>query len=268
MNPDSIPATALILTRNSAATLRRALDSVEDFDDILICDGGSTDDTCAIAREFGARTIEQERTCLNEDGSIRNFACVRNAALKEALYPWVLSIDSDESASEGLVAEIRVFLAGNPPPGVCRTPARIILDGTPIFRSSNYPGYQVRFFHRDAGRYKKPLHERFTPHSNVPIRTLTSPWQYYIESRTYNADYGKDLPHHLAIYVEGYKNAPARKRMRGTYRALRAMLGIAIRAIYNNIVHPGPNTYPLSYEWVRIRYQWEIIKAIWRTLSK
>src|SRR5271154_6187248 len=48
-----------MIVRDSAATLRACLESVRGVaDEIVIADTGSTDDTLAIAREFGARTIE------------------------------------------------------------------------------------------------------------------------------------------------------------------------------------------------------------------
>ena len=55
---ERINATVGILTFNSGKVLRRALESVSDFDDILLCDGGSTDDTLEIARAVGARVMQ------------------------------------------------------------------------------------------------------------------------------------------------------------------------------------------------------------------
>ena len=49
-----------MLTYNSEKTLRRALESVKDFDDIILCDGDSTDQTHAIAAEYGARVVRQD----------------------------------------------------------------------------------------------------------------------------------------------------------------------------------------------------------------
>jgi glycosyltransferase involved in cell wall biosynthesis len=43
-----------ILTYNSGKNLRRALESVKNFSNIIIADGGSTDDTLQIAAEYGA----------------------------------------------------------------------------------------------------------------------------------------------------------------------------------------------------------------------
>jgi len=54
-----IPASVGILTLNSGKTLRRALNSLTDFAEIIVCDGNSTDDTLEIAREYGAKIIRQ-----------------------------------------------------------------------------------------------------------------------------------------------------------------------------------------------------------------
>ena len=47
----------VINTYNAASQLRETLESVRDFDEIVVCDMESTDDTVAIAREYGARVV-------------------------------------------------------------------------------------------------------------------------------------------------------------------------------------------------------------------
>ena len=54
-----IPCSVGILTLNSGQALRRCLDSLKDFAEIIICDGNSTDNTLEIAREYGAKIVKQ-----------------------------------------------------------------------------------------------------------------------------------------------------------------------------------------------------------------
>ncbi|MBU6323773.1 glycosyltransferase, partial [Patescibacteria group bacterium] len=96
---DKIPCSVEIVTRNSGATLRRALESVKDFAEVLVVDGGSTDDTLAIAHEYGAKIILQDPAFLDGEGRIADFSGVRNQGLAAAREPWFFFLDSDEEAS-------------------------------------------------------------------------------------------------------------------------------------------------------------------------
>ena len=95
-----MPKIALsMIVRDSAATLRGCLESVRGVaDEIVIADTGSTDDTVALAREFGARTIEIPWE--------NDFAGARNHALAEVQADWVLMLDADEVLDPGAVAVI------------------------------------------------------------------------------------------------------------------------------------------------------------------
>ena len=70
-----MPRVALsMIVRNEAATLRRCLESVRGVvDEMVIADTGSTDDTPAIARDYGARVVEVPWD--------NDFAAARNRAL-------------------------------------------------------------------------------------------------------------------------------------------------------------------------------------------
>ena len=146
-----IPATVGILTFNSAATLERALESVKDFAEIVVCDGGSTDETLEIARKYGAKIIEQSSQFKDENNRLIDFSGVRNQSLEAATYDWFFYIDSDESCSEGLHEEIRKVVVTDDPDDIYRIPTRIWIGDREILHSSNYPGYQTRLFNKKIG---------------------------------------------------------------------------------------------------------------------
>jgi len=78
-----------MIVKNAAETIRPCLESVREMvDQIVIADTGCTDNTCDIAREFGAAII----TFPWEN----NFAAARNAALKSMTTDWILVLDADE----------------------------------------------------------------------------------------------------------------------------------------------------------------------------
>ena len=49
--------TAIVHTYNASAHLRRVLSALQGVDELLVVDLESTDDTCAIAAEMGARVL-------------------------------------------------------------------------------------------------------------------------------------------------------------------------------------------------------------------
>jgi glycosyltransferase involved in cell wall biosynthesis len=88
VNPPKI--SAYIPCFNNAPTLSKAIDSIRNqsipVDELFIIDDGSVDDTCAVAKEKGVRTIR----------NLKNFGRgpVRARAIQEAKNDFVLSCDA------------------------------------------------------------------------------------------------------------------------------------------------------------------------------
>jgi glycosyltransferase involved in cell wall biosynthesis/Flp pilus assembly protein TadD len=93
-----------MIVKNGAQTLRNCLESVQGIvDTIVIGDTGSTDETVAIAQEFGATILPMSW--------IDDFAQARNTVLEHMQTDWVLSLDADEAVAEGSAAWIRNAIA-------------------------------------------------------------------------------------------------------------------------------------------------------------
>lgn len=261
---EKIACTVGILTRNSEKTLRRALDSVVEFEEILICDGGSTDATLEIAVEYGCRLLKQDSRYTDQSGRIVDYAGVRNQCIGAASNPWFLYIDSDEAASPELVAEIRkVVLEGSNCSGF-RIPERMILMGRMIEYSSNYPGYQFRFLRTDREIYfRKPVHER-PVFKQMPenICTLAGPWYVFWEREdVYN--YMSRNKKYIALEV-GRASDRTLKAFVSSYlpRNVRSILGIAARTLAARLTHPARECMPLVVEWGRIQYHLRLIASL------
>jgi len=85
--------TAILYTHNDARRIARAIESLRPCDEVLVVDRGSSDETCRVAREFGARLI------LAAKGSANDY-------LREAQHDWVLTLLPTESLSEALEASL------------------------------------------------------------------------------------------------------------------------------------------------------------------
>lgn len=86
---------AVMIVKNGARTIRRSLESLRAFDDVVVYDNGSTDGTQTIANEFSnVRLIE---------GEFDGFGTTKNRAASYAVHDWILIIDSDEVVDEELL---------------------------------------------------------------------------------------------------------------------------------------------------------------------
>ena len=87
-----------VLTRDSSRFLREVLNALESFDEILIYDNGSKDNTLEIASSFSNVTLHK--------GEFLGFGPSHNHASQLARNDWIFSIDSDEIVTPELVNEI------------------------------------------------------------------------------------------------------------------------------------------------------------------
>lgn len=151
-----------ILTLNSGKTLRRCLENLKDFAEIIICDGNSTDNTLEIAREYSAKIVRQY------DSDEPNLRCVKDKAnarmrnMQTTTFDWYFFMDSDDTLSDEIIGEIKK-ITENPNPEflVYKMPTRIFLDGKEIKHEASYPSYQTRFINRKINPYfKGRVHER------------------------------------------------------------------------------------------------------------
>lgn len=256
--PLKIPASVFILTKDSALTIRQTLTSVKDFSDMVVCDGGSRDETLNIVRAAGARIFRQPDDCI-ERGAIKDFSCVRNECLAHTAYDWVFYIDSDEVASDALVQEIRSAAESSSPPFLAyRVPSRIRITEEParkIAHSSSYPGYQIRFFNKKTGaRFFKPVHERVRFEGEaVPVGTFAGPWFYFVKRD--GSDYESDFPLYINLQLERYRGRSLQDRTAGAARAFVTAGKIFIKSLLQYGLHGFRHSIPPRIEYLRIKYQ-------------
>jgi len=96
--------TVVIITKNEALNLPRALASIAFADEVVIFDSGSTDGTQTIARKYGARVFET----LDWPG----YGTQKNRAIEKATGEWILSLDADEWVEQDLREQIQQIVGG------------------------------------------------------------------------------------------------------------------------------------------------------------
>ena len=87
--------TAILHTHNDALRIAWTVESLRPCDEVLVIDHGSTDETCAWARRFGARVIEAQGE--NTEAG---------AFVQPAKNDWICCLHPTESLSESLEASV------------------------------------------------------------------------------------------------------------------------------------------------------------------
>ncbi|AKF25916.1 family 2 glycosyl transferase [Sulfurovum lithotrophicum] len=88
----------VMLTKNSSVYLEQVLNALKLFDEVIILDNGSSDNTVEIAQTYkNVRVHEHE---------FIGFGPMKQLAVSFARNDWILSIDSDEVLEEELIDEI------------------------------------------------------------------------------------------------------------------------------------------------------------------
>lgn len=140
----------VINTYNASKHLREVLDAVKDFDEILICDMESTDQTLSIAQEFGCRIITFPRGKYNIVEPARDFA------IKQATHPWILVVDADEIVTPELKEYLYRRIEEKDCPAGIYIPRKNYFMGQ--FMHCHYPDHILRFFKKEGTEWPPIIH--------------------------------------------------------------------------------------------------------------
>lgn len=140
----------VINTYNASTHLKAVLEAVKNFDEIIVCDMESTDNTLEIAQSYGCRIIHFPRGKHNIVEPARDFA------IKQATHPWVLVVDADEIVTP----ELRQYLYAQIQRPDC--PAGIYIPRKNYFLGKfmhcHYPDYILRFFRKEGTTWPPIIH--------------------------------------------------------------------------------------------------------------
>jgi glycosyltransferase involved in cell wall biosynthesis len=144
---------AIVITKNEEAAIRRCLESVAWADEIVVVDSGSTDRTVGVCEELGAK--------VHSTADWPGFGVQKNRALDLAHGDWVLSLDADEWLSPLLQSEIRATVAGPADCAAYRIPRLSSFCGKFMRHSGWWPDRVLRLFRRGRARFSDDLvHEK------------------------------------------------------------------------------------------------------------
>ena len=148
MNDNKI--SVVINTYNAEKFLKRVLDSVKDFDEIVVCDMESTDNTVAIAKEYGCKVVVFPK------GDCTIVEPARNFAIQSATMKWVLVLDADELVTPELKEYLYEHISHEDAPQGLWIPRKNYFMGR--FMHCFYPDYILRFFIKDGAEWPPYIH--------------------------------------------------------------------------------------------------------------
>lgn len=166
---------AVIITRDEADRIERAVRSVSFADEVVVLDSGSTDDTVARARALGARVEVADWT---------GHVAQKNRALSLCRGDWVLSLDADEWVSEPLRDAVLAALRAPDAAGY-RVARRNLWLGHELRGGRWYPDARVRLARRARARWEgEDPHDRLVvdgPVADLPGELYHEPYRSLAE---------------------------------------------------------------------------------------
>lgn len=241
MARSTLPISATILVKNAQDTIRECLDSLQEFDEIILLDNGSSDDTLKIAREFNAT---YGNLAIHTSEFI-GFGALKNLAISYAKNDWIFSIDSDE-VLESRTLELLKNLFGSesgsnsessdtskqstlhtgklPAPNtIYALPRKNLYNGEWIKACGWYPDFVTRIFNKTYTRFNDNIvHESIIIPKDAHLIKLDSGIKHYaFENITHLLD---KLQKYSSLWAQQHthkSSSPLKAIIRGSWSFVR-----------------------------------------------
>ena len=140
----------VINTYNARQYLAKVLESVKDFDEIVVCDMESTDDTVTIAEQYGCKVVtfpKANHTCCEP---------ARTFAIQSASSKWAFVVDADEIVTPELREELyKIIQQPNVAAGYYIPRQNMFMS---MFVRDFHYDYQLRFLVREGTEWPPYIH--------------------------------------------------------------------------------------------------------------
>lgn len=234
-----------ILTKNSEKYIAQVLNSVQSFDEVLIYDTGSQDNTLKIAASYPNTTILKE--------AFEGFGETHNKASSRAKHDWILSIDSDEIVSPELDREInKTKLDLNT---VYSFPRHNYFNNKFIKWCGWYPDVQFRLYNRKTTHFTSDkVHESIIV-KNLKIVQLKSPIIHY--SYASISDFLNKMHYYSSLFAEQNKNkkssSPCKAVLHGLFAFFKSyVLKLGFLGGYEGFLISTYNANTAFYKYVKL----------------
>lgn len=205
-----------IIIKNGQKRLKEVLSALKGFDEIVLYDTGSTDNTLTLANQFKNVVIFQK--------PFIGFGPCHNEAAKLAKHDWILSLDADEVLSSALAKEIQdLELNSN---YVYALPFRNYFNGKHIKWCGWYPEKHARLYHKQKTGFSELMVHEGVKTQGLNVLTLN----HFVNHYSYDSlsDFLIKMERYSSLFAEQYQN----KRRSSPLIALRHAFAAFIKSYF------------------------------------
>lgn len=238
----------VINTYNAQTYLDQVLESVRQFDEIVICDMESTDATISIAEKHHCKIVNFPKANHKIVEPARTFA------IQSASYPWILVVDADEIVSEKLRVTLYRHISQEHAAEGVYIPRTNLFMGK--YMNCAFPDYQLRFFIREDTTWPPYVH-------TIPkIKGLTK--RLPKDKSLAFAHLANDNIHSIIEKDNRYSDDDVEKKAKKNY-GLGALIGRPFWRIFKCYILEGgfkDGTRGLIYALLKGQYQFFLVSKI------
>jgi glycosyltransferase involved in cell wall biosynthesis len=132
-----------IITYNEEKIIEKCLRKLSSFDEVVVVDSGSNDNTISICESYGARVIYHQ---------FENFGLQKQFALEQTKNSWALSLDADEVLSDELINEIAALNLSSGTQAYTIPRTHVFLDKVFLFGAENKRPI-LRLLNKNSGSF-------------------------------------------------------------------------------------------------------------------
>jgi glycosyltransferase involved in cell wall biosynthesis len=138
----------VIIASNAQETIQQCLDSIKDFNEVILYLNNSTDNTKKIAQKYSNVKIIE--------GEFLGFGKTKNRAISYATNNWIFVLDSDEVITKELKTELLEVLK-NPKYNAYYVARLNRFFGKWIKHSGLFPDYTIRLFNKNFAKFNENI---------------------------------------------------------------------------------------------------------------
>lgn len=142
----------LLIAQNSEKQIKRCLDSLVRFDEVVFVDGGSEDKTIEIAKSYSNVVVFENPW--------PGFIEQRNFSLTKATHDWCFMIDADEKVEADAVEEIYKIVNSNPKEVMFKIMRTEFYLGQKLENGYGSSDWQERLFVKNRVSYYGGVHHK------------------------------------------------------------------------------------------------------------
>lgn len=191
----------IIITYNEEHALPRCLRSLATLAaEVIVVDSHSSDRTCALARDYGARVSVS---------AFVDYADQKNKALRQATRSWVLNVDADEELNAELAHWLRENFAKPAfPPQLAgfRIECQLVFMGRRL-RFGKTSDHCLRLFRREQAYFRGAVHERVVVTGTV---VKLKHGAFYHHSYRDHHDYYTKFNRYTSMFAQQHRRQPRR----------------------------------------------------------